>query len=314
MRFVHVLLSACCALALSAPLAAQGQPEPRPEAGGPPIVVTGEREDSEAERRREASRFFDSHAVRTRIGQLARWHEPVCVRAWGLPGEINARIANRVMDIAESLNIPTNRAELCRPNIRIGFTAEPQAMIERAVRRNRMVIGFHYAARRDEIMAVRQPVQAWYVTRTFAAGGGAAAAEQAGVQGATADTGVIDEAGVRVPGGSAGSRLGSSMSSGLAHVLIFADSRTVAGEEIDSIAELLAFLALAQTPVAETCGETDTILNQMNPACPPSRRPAALTRPDTAYLRALYSVDPTWGPTLQRGSVVLRMRDVLEER
>lgn len=293
----HLLLSALCALILPAPATAQQQPAD----DGQPITVVGERENSEAERRREATRFFDSHAVRTRIGQLARWHEPVCVRAWGLPGEMNARIASRVMDIAESLDIPTNRAELCRPNVRIGFTTEPQAMIERAVRRNRMVIGFHYAARRNDLMEVRQPVQAWYVTRTRTAGGG----------GAAPDTGVIDEAGVRVPGGNAGSRLGGGMSSGLAHVLIFADSRTVAGEEVDSIAELLAFLALAQTPVAETCDASDTILNLMNPACPPSRRPLALTRHDTAYLRALYSVDPTWASPLQRGSVVLRMTDVL---
>jgi hypothetical protein len=33
-------------------------------------------------------------------------------------------------------------------------------------------------------------------------------------------------------------------------VLILADTRHVVGEEADSIAELVAFLALAQTPVA----------------------------------------------------------------
>ena len=148
-----------------------------------------------------------------------------------------------------------------------------------------MVIGFHYAARRDDIMRGAATGAGLVRRRRTRSGGGAAAA----------DSGVIDEAGVRAPGGAAGSRLGSGMSSGLAHVLIFADARTVAGEEVDSIAELLAFLALAQTPVAETCDATDTILNLMNPACPPSRRPVALTRQDNAYLRALYSVDPDLG-------------------
>lgn len=305
MRSVQLLL-----LALCAPIAPASAQQREPVAS-PPIVVTGERE-SEAERRREAVRFFDSHAVRTRIGQLARWHEPICARVWGLPGEMNARIATRIMDVADSLAIPVNRAELCRPNVRVGFTGEPQAMVERAYRRNRAVIGFHYVARRDRVIAVRQPVQAWYVTRTRGGGGAAAAAaDQAGVAGAIVDQGVIDQAGVRAPGGAAGSRLGSGSSSGLAHVLIFADTRIVAGEEVDSIAELLAYLALAQTPVAETCDATDTILNLANPACPPERRPAALTRQDLAYLRALYTVDPTWGPALQRGSVVLRMTDVL---
>jgi hypothetical protein len=256
--------------------------------------VTGERENSEAERRRQASRFFESHAVRTRIGQLARWHEPICVRTWGLPEEMNARIAVLVMEIADSLGIPTNRAELCRPNVRIGFTSESQTMIERAARRNRMVIGFHYAAQRKRLMRVRQPVQAWYVTTTRSGD----------------SSEMIDDVGVGAGGGT-GSRLTNYVSSGLAHVTIFADMGVVQGQEVESVAELLAFLALAQTPVADGCDDSATILNLMNPACPPERRPSALTAHDSAYLRALYSVDPTWGPQLQRGTIVLHMADTL---
>jgi hypothetical protein len=306
MRHIHRLLLLCsaCGIAPAAPLAARQSPPP-PDAQGQSVTVTGEREASEAERRREASRFFDSHAVRTRIGQLARWHRPICVRTGGLPPELGARIATRIMDIADSIGIPTNRAELCAPNVRIGFTDDPQAMVERAVRRNSQVIGFHYVARRDETMRVRQPVQAWYVTSTMAPLG-SGRMDQEGYR-----PEVVDQAGARAPGGAAGSRLSNGIASGLTHVLIFADTRIVAGTETDAIAELLAFLALAQTPVAETCDATDTVLNLMNPACPPERRPTALTRQDLAWLRALYSVDPTWGPNQQRGTVVLRMTDTL---
>lgn len=291
MRGRH-LLPALCALT-AAPSAAQ-----QPEESGQTVTVTGERPDGEAERRREASRFFDSHAVRTRIGQLARWHEPICVRAGGLPLAMNARIAVRVMEIAERLDIPTNRAELCAPNVRIAFSGEPQRMVRLAERRNSQVIGFHYAAQRDRIMQVRQPVQAWYVTVTRAGD----------------SAGMIDQAGVRTPSGSAGSRLTNGLSSGLAHVLILADTRHVAGEEADSIADLVAFLALAQTPVAETCDESDTILNLMNPACPPSRRPIALTQHDSAYLRALYRMDAEAAPRMQRGSLVQNMTEALGGR
>jgi len=283
------LLLALCGFG-SGPLAAQQQPQD----SGQTITVTGEREDSEAERRREASRFVDSHAVRTRIGQLARWHEPICVRAGGLPLAMNARIAIRVMEIAERLGVPINRAELCRPNVRIAFSSEPQRMVALAERRNSQVIGFHYAAQRDRIMAVRQPVQAWYVTTTRAG-----------------PTETVDQAGVRAPGGNPGSRLSNGISSGLAHVLILADTRHVAGEEADSIAELVAFLALAQTPVAETCDESDTILNLMNPACPPARRPVALTQHDSAYLQALYRMDSEAAPRMQRGSIVQNMAEAL---
>jgi hypothetical protein len=306
MKRLHRVLWLCAALGAAPPLAAQqpGPAQPGQESGQS-VTVTGERPDSEAERRREASRFFDSHAVRTRIGQLARWHHPICVRTGGLPPALGARIATRIMDIAERVGVPVNRAELCAPNVRIGFTSEPQAMVERAVRRNPLVIGFHYAARRDQVMRVRQPVQAWYVTTTMSAPG-SGAMDPEGYR-----PEAVDQAGVRAPGGSAGSRLSAGISSGLAHVLIFADSRIVAGQDADAIAELLAFLALTQTPLAETCDPSDTVLNLMNPACPPERRPTALTRQDIAYLRTLYSVDPTWGPNLQRGTVVLDMADRL---
>lgn len=276
-----------------------------PTQGGQSVTVTGERESSEAQRRGEASRFFDSHAVRTRIGQLARWHGPICVRVGGLPPELNARIATRVMDIAAGVGVATNRAELCAPNVRIGFTNDPQGMVERAVRRNHMVIGFHYAARRRDLMRIRQSVQAWYVTTTMS-GGGAATSD-----GVENQTEVIDQANVRIPGGTAGSRLSHGIASGLAHVMIFADTRIVAGEDSDAIAELLAYLALAQTPAAGACAEADTILNLANPACPAARRPTALTRQDIAYLGALYGTDPSWAPTLQRGSIVLDMANRL---
>jgi hypothetical protein len=291
---LRLALSALCSLTPAAPLAAQTQQQSDPDSGQS-VTVTGPREDNEAERRRESSRFFDSHAVRTRIGQLARWHEPICVRTGGLPLALNARISTRVMDIADSVGIRTNRADLCRPNVMIGFTTEPQAMVERAVRRNPLVIGFHYAGQRDRVMRVRQPVQAWYVTTTRGGGG-----EER-----------IDQAGVRTPGGGAGSRLTNHISSGLAHVLIFADTRHVEGEETAPIADLLAFLALAQTPVAETCDASDTILNLMNPVCPPDRRPVALTQVDLAYLRALYRMDAEAGPQMQRGQVVLDMAEAL---
>lgn len=300
MRGRHPLLALCAVFGAvpAVPLAAQ---QPQAADSGQTITVTGERADSEAERRREAARFVDSHAVRTRIGQLARWHEPVCVRAGGLPLEINARISIRVMDIAERLGIPTNRAELCRPNVRIAFTGEPQRMVRLAERRNHQVVGFHYASQRDRIMQVRQPVQAWYVTTTRVG-------ESAGT---------IDQAGITppgAPGGRAGSRLSNYVSSGLGHVLILADTRHVVGEEADSIAELVAFLALAQTPVAETCDDSDTILNLMNPACPPSRRPVALTQHDIAYLQGLYRMNAEAAPGMQRGSIVQNMTEALGGR
>src|SRR4051812_41562408 len=138
---------------------------------GQTLTITGELQQSDAERRAEAARYFGSHAAPTRIGQFARWNHRIYVRTWGLPLALNAQVSNRVMDVMERFGIPTNRAALCRPNVRIGFTPAPQVMIERAVARNRMIIGFHYASQREQITRIRQPVQAWYATTTIGAAG-----------------------------------------------------------------------------------------------------------------------------------------------
>lgn len=288
------------ALLVGTPLAAQQPPEQT-------VTVTGERPQDRDEVHREAHDFVDSHAVTTQIGQYARWHDPICVRTWGLPLALNAAVSNKVMDIAERLGVPTNRAELCNPNVRIGFTSEPQAMIERAARRNPLIIGFHYASQGRRLRTVRLPVQAWYVTATRAGSGGSAG------DGGT-EREVIDQAGVRVPGSGTASRITSGISSVLAHVLIFADARAAAGEDVDAMAELFAYLALAQTPVAETCDDAETILNLMNPACPATRRPVALTRQDVAYLRALYRINPEATPLMQRGALVGQMTNALDGR
>lgn len=313
MRRHYRILASCAWLGLvvagplaaqQAPIATGGPPDQEPATSEQRVTVVGEREEQEeAERRREAARFFDSHAVRTRTGQLARWHEPICVRSWGLPPELNAQIAIRVMDIAEDLGVATNRAELCKPNVRIGFTSDPQQMIQEAYQRNRVIIGFHYASQTNAMMRVRQPVQAWYVTTTRS--------RPSSAYGAANSAETIDQVGVETTYGKAGSRLSSDVSSGLGHVLIFADINAVEGEDAAPLAELIAFLALAQTPVAETCDESDTILNLMNPACPPSRRPTELTRQDIAYLRALYSMNPTSAPQRQRGKIVVHMADTM---
>ena len=271
-------------LVLSAPGTAAQEPGAEP-ASSPDILVTGD-----PVSRREAWSFVERHAVVTRNGQYARWHEPLCVRTWGLPIEYNALISNRVMDVAERIGARTNRAELCRPNVRIGFTTEPQRMIDEVAQHYPIVLGFHYARQLRRLTRVNFPVQAWYATTTRSSG-----AES------------LDQVGYRGVSGAAGSRLSQGISSGFAHVLILVDSRVAAGNEAESVADLIAFLALAQSTLAPDCETVGTVLNLLNEDCPPSQRQSSLTLSDIAYLRALYAVDPELAPQSQRGALAVRM-------
>lgn len=265
--------------------ASDAQEPPGEPAASPDILVTGY-----PVSRREAWTFVERHAVVTRNDQYARWHDRLCVRTWGLPLEFNALISNRVMDIAERVGARTNRDEVCRPNVRIGFTTEPQRMIDEVARHYPIVLGFHYARQLRRLTRVNFPVQAWYATTTRSGG-----AES------------LDQVGYRGVGGAAGSRLSQGISSGFAHVLILVDSRIAAGTEAESIADLIAFLALAQSTLAPDCSTVGTVLNLLNEDCPPEQRQTSLTLSDIAYLRALYAIDPELAPQSQRSALAVRM-------
>lgn len=257
----------------------------------PDILVTGERDT-----RPDVGAFLDRHLRETRNGQLARWHDRICVRTWGLPLEYNAFISNRVMDMAERIGAPTDRAALCWPNVRIGFTSDPQRLIDEVARHHEIVLGFHYARQHERLTRIVFPVQAWYATMTRTDSG----YEQ------------IDQAGVPVPGTSRGSRISSGVRSDLAHVLILVDTQIVSGEDARTIADLIAFLALAQSTLAQGCEPTLTILNVLNQECPAERRLSTMSRQDMAFLRALYSVTPELQPQSQRQALAARMSQELD--
>ena len=283
-----MMLGFAAAMGLGAALA--GQNSDSQPATPPDILVTGDRVS-----RQQAVDFVERHAVMTRIGQYARWYEPLCVRTWGLPLSYNAFISNHVMDVAERVGADTNRAELCRPNVRIGFTVNPQRVIDEVARDYEIVLGFHYPRQHSRLRRINFPVQAWYATTTRNAVGQES----------------LDQLGYRGVGGAPGSRLTNRVSSGFAHVLILVDSRVAAGHEVEAIADLVAFLALAQSTLAPDCGDVGTVLNMLNQACDPTQRQESLTRPDLAYLRALYEVDPEAAPSIQRSHLTARMRQLM---
>jgi hypothetical protein len=251
------------------------------------ITVIGELPDREA-----ADAFVEGYVVESRIGQFARWFEPVCVRTWGLDLAYNAYISNHVMDVAERLGIPTVRSEYCVPNVRVGFTADPQGVIDRIGHRgNHLVLGFHYARQHERLTTIRYPVQAWYATTTR------------NYRGAES----LDQVGYQTVPGEAGTRLGSRLSSGLAHVLILVDSRVAVGQPTESVADLVAFMALVQSSQRDACAPGDSILDLMVSSCPAAGPEPRLSAQDFAFLRALYTVNPTLGAQQQRSAIVQGM-------
>jgi hypothetical protein len=226
-------------------------------------------------------------------------NEPVCVEDLGAA----ARAERPYLQIttwmsAERIGARTDRSELCRPNVRIGFTDDPQGAIQTVARRAPLVLGFHYASQHRRLTRIRFPIQAWYATMT----------------GGTDGDGLLDAVGYETAGGRAGSRLSADIASSFVHVLVLADRRIAVGREAAEVADLIALLALAQSAPAEICDPAGTILNLFNEDCAPGQRDRALTPRDLAYLDALSHVTPTLGPALQRGAMAVQMgRDLADE-
>jgi hypothetical protein len=70
-------------------------------------------------------------------------------------------------------------------------------------------------------------------------------------------------------------------------------------------------LALSHPDPATQCGDLPSILDLLSPACRGGQMPASITEADTAYLKALYSMDLRALGNLQRSQMSALMRQEL---
>jgi hypothetical protein len=110
-----------------------------------------------------------------------------------------------------------------------------------------------------------------------------------------------------MPGGAAGSRLSDGLTSKFMAVLVVVDTAKVAGREIGAVADDVAILTLAHSLPGKTCSELPNIVDFLNPACSAGAEPTGLTPYDRAYLKALYSVEPTEFLAAQRSEIGTRI-------
>ena len=216
----------------------------------------------------------------------------------GLPTGFEDFVSARVLEIASSVGAPTDQKPGCRTNVLIIFTPEPQALLDNVRRRHPEFLGFHYEAQAKRLATFNRPIQAWYVTGAKARGG---------------NVELDAEFGARV-GGNAASRLTAELRSQFLFVLVVVDSNKVAGHEIGAISDNVAMLSLARPAPPTACSELPSVLDAMNPDCPATGGTEAITIYDTAYLRALYSIDMEAFLGAQRSEITSRILRDLKAR
>lgn len=267
-----------------------------------------------AEAQKQAFGFVQSYAATTaKLGQVARWADPLCVDVTGLAADKAAAIKARVEDVAKAVGLTTG-APGCGHNIEVMFTDQPQKLVDSIAAKQEWFLGYNHRDSRTKI--VTQPVQAWYVTMTVGGAGPNAGALFAfggqagyGLPMQTKER-VIDDATYWTPTGCGDNHFSSCLKSILGNVLVVVDSTKVQGKSVGLLSDYVAMLALSQPAALDHCNVLPSITDLFVEGCGRAA-PQELTPADAAYLTALYTVDPEAKQAGQETAIAGRMAQML---
>ena len=279
------------------------------------VVVTAPRSPKVVQARSGA--FVQSYAAvpNPEIGQIGRWHDPVCVQVIGLAQADQAAIIKaRIEGVAWAVGLPAARAG-CRANVEIVFTSEPQRVMDVVALRREYLLGYDHLSERDRLKAVTRPIQAWYVTATRGEGTGSAVmALTAGLgKYSPSQVDVIDDPHIQPPNGCADSRIATTcLQSSLHNVFVVADSKALEGKDLGLVADYMVMPVLSQPRTLDGCGALPSVLDLFaKPDCADRDAPDGLTPADAAYLTALYTADLRARKGGEQTDVAARMARIL---
>ena len=251
--------------------------------------------------------FVDSHSAVTHLGKIARWEDGVCPSVTGLPANFVKFIVKRVRDVAAQAGAPVNASETCKANIDIVFTTKPQALLDDIRAKQPVLLGYYSSSEQaDQMAKVNFVIQAWHATQTVDLRGNILIDSRNAAAGANA-------MGSRAQN-STGSRLGDGLHSSYYRATVVANPDKLGDYEIGTLADHIAFAALAQPASPDACTALPSILDMTNAQCRKDAPVKALTPADIAYLRGLYQADAGANMRTQKEGIALRIKDALAER
>lgn len=260
------------------------------------VIVTEPRFRSE----KALDNFIIGHAAPTPfLGKIARWKTGICPMTVGLPEKFSLYITQRIIKVAMAAGAPLDKGEICRPNVLVLATDDPQKLLDFMKQKRPALLGFHYISQRKRIATMTLPVQAWYSTATEDFWGFISADLPSWDMG----YGVMSAFGFLPAYNTSGSRISDGLKSEFTTAVIMVDTNKIAGMEIGPLADYIAMLALSQGQYYGTCQDVPTITNLMASGCGAEMKPAALTDVDLDYLRGLYHMSPDGTYIAERGAI-----------
>lgn len=332
----HLWRSTLLALAMGLPAgAALAQPPANaaPSTSVAPVTVQGAMPKTITT---QALAFVQSRATapNPEIGQISRWHDPVCVQVEGLAQAAQANaIKARIESVAQSVGLPSPWGGAnCKANVEIVFTDNPQGAMDEVAKRREDLLGYYHRHERDRLKTVSRPIQAWYQTATRGGGGdnaivafaitppvssdpAATTRYHADFPGRTVGAVGVDDPETGAPTGCGDApNFTACLTSEFVNVFIVVDSKALQakGIGVGVAADYLVMLALSQPKSLDGCTALQSVLDlTATAACPGRDRPDGLTAADAAWLTALYASDPEAKGAGERSEIANRMADIL---
>lgn len=270
-----------------------------------PIVVEARREPQ------VVRNFVDTLSIASRAaGVLGRWNQRICPGVVGAPQSDAQFIIDQIARRAHDAGLETG-ATGCSQNITIVVAPNSDRFAQQLyAQRREMLIGVNGVESTSlgsdalsDFVNTPRAIRWWHVSQTVMADGqvlvdtearslqGSGAASARANQAAASGAGMGGASAEGLSGVNAtraqGTRLRGATRQDFNRAVIIIDSTRTAGTPLPSIADYVAFVALAQINPNASAGDYPTILNLF--ASPPGRaRPTGMTSWDVAYLDALY--------------------------
>jgi hypothetical protein len=271
--FIAILSQVTAASEPPLEAATAGQPTPEPgNSGTPTVTVEGRREQEQTAR--EVRSFISSIAVNKWDEPLARWEEAVCPLVTGLPKDRGVTVFRRVSEIVADAGVPLGPRD-CPPNLLIVATRDPEARLRelwkaypKMMNEDRGIGGI------ERFIHGSQPIRAWHNACSEAP-----SSEKDGHRrGARCNS-----------SSSVGSLLSFEAVRSIYSVVVVVDLERTTELDDGQLAGYAAMIALVQTRENGT-PSVPTILRLFSE--PNSSKPRGLSSWDSAFLKALYRVNP----------------------
>jgi hypothetical protein len=287
------LLAVSIAASEPAPAAADPQSTPGQAAPGTQ-TVTVEARRAQEHLESQAASFVDSLAANPWGEPLARWQPAICMMMIGLPRDRGTAVFRRIAQIATDAGIPLDKPD-CSANLVILVTRDPEGSLDKLWSSNpklfnedRGVSGIKHFIHGSE------PVRVWHNV-----------CSEAHIHAQDLGRGPWCQSGA-VATGVTGSLLSFESVRVIYGAIVVVDQERAKGLDDTQLAGYAAMLALVQTRDSRV-PTMPSILSLSSDS--QSAKPQDLSTWDKAFLKALYSVDPS--DTTQVQEIAQKMGQLL---